>query len=325
MAATSLFIERISPMQIFESALENTIDSTLESAIDATIASTMDSVASYLPENLELSQVLNTAASYIPAEIDFVKTMQFCFLFAVISLIMGVLGRVVMGRRSSLNHAISSSIGILFIYVVTVCIYTFQPHRLTQLISPLPFVTFFEDYVILSPVIGVSWSLFCTQTLSMIILSFLVNLLDSFLPKGNNLLTWYLYRFFTVALAMILHLLVHWACSTYLPAGLVTYAPMILLGILACMLLLGVVNAIVGITLTMINPFLGGIYTFFFSNIIGKQISKAVFSSAMICAVLILLEKLGFTVICISAAAIVSYIPLILILLILWHLLGHVL
>jgi hypothetical protein len=45
----------------------------------------------------------------------------------------------------------------------------------------------------------------------------------------------------------------------------------------------------------------------------------------MICAVLILLEKLGFTVICISAAAIVSYIPLILILLILWHLLGHVL
>jgi hypothetical protein len=159
----------------------------------------------------------------------------------------------------------------------------------------------------------------------MIILSFLVNLLDSFLPKGNNLLTWYLYRFFTVALAMILHLLVHWACTKYLPTGLVTYAPMILLGILACMLLLGVVNAILGITLTMINPFLGGIYTFFFSNIIGKQISKAVFSSAMICAVLILLEKLGFTVICISAAAIVSYIPLILILLILWHLLGHVL
>ena len=325
MVATSLFIERISPMQLLESALEATIETTLDATIEATISSTMDAVTSYLPENLPVSQILDFAGSYIPAEIDFVKTMQFCFLFAVVSLIMGVLGRVVMGRRSSLNHAMSSAIGILFIYVVTVCIYTFQPHSLTQLITPLPFVTFYEDYVILSPVIGASWSLFCTQMLSLIILSFLVNFLDSFLPKGNNLLTWYLYRFLTVALAMILHLLVHWVCSTYLPTGLATYAPMILLGILACMLLLGVLNVILGITLTMINPVFGGIYTFFFSNIIGKQISKAVFSSAIICAVLLLVEKLGFIVICISVAAIVTYIPLILILLILWHLLGHVL
>ena len=312
-------------MQILESTLENVIESTIEATIEATMESTMETVSSYLPENFQITELLGTATSYIPAEIDFVKSMQFVLLFSAISMIMGVLGRVVMGRRSSLNHAMSSSMGILCIYAITVCIYTFQPHNLMELVSPLPFVTFFEDYMIISPVISVSWSLFCTQTLSLIILSFLVNLLDSFIPKGNNILSWYLYRFLTVALAMISHLLVHWVLTTYLPTGLVTYAPMILLSILVCMLLMGILNMILSIALTVINPIFGGIYTFFFSNIIGKQITKAVFTSALICAVFFVLEKLGYTVICISAAALVTYVPLVLILLILWHLLGHVL
>jgi len=286
---------------------------------------TLETVAGYLPEDLDLSGLLNDAAAYIPAEIDFVSTMQFLLLFSLISLVMGTLGRLVMGRRSSLNHAMSSAMGILFIYAATVCIYTFQPWQLMQLLSPLPFVTFFEDFIVLSPVVGTSLSLFCTQTLSLIILAFLVNLLDSFLPKGSSIVGWYLYRLITVVLAMLLHFLVHWAFNTYLPSGLVTYAPMVLLGILIGLLLLGVINAIAGVVLTMINPIFGGIYTFFFSNIIGKQITKAVFSSALICGLFAILDQFGYTVISISASAVLSYIPLGVVLLILWYLLGHVL
>jgi len=289
------------------------------------VETTLETVAAYLPDDVNLSEILGNAASYIPAEVDFISTMQFLFFFAVISLVMGVLGRVVMGKRSSLNHAMSSAMGILFIYAATICIYTFQPWKLMQLLSPLPFVTFFEDIIVLSPVIGISLSLFCTQALSLIILSFLVNLLDSFIPKGGSILSWYLLRFLTVALAMIAHILVHWACNTYLPTGLVTYAPMILLFLLVGMLLLGVLNMILGVALTVMNPIIGGIYTFFFSNIVGKQITKAVFSTALICGLFMILDKLGYTVICISAAAIVSYIPLAVVLLILWYLLGHVL
>lgn len=289
------------------------------------VETTLETVAAYLPEDVNLSEILGNAASYIPAEVDFASTMQFLFFFAVVSLLMGVLGRVVMGKRSSLNHAMSSAMGILFIYAVTMCIYTFWPELGMHQLSPLPYITFFEDYIVLSPVIGVSLSIFCTQTLSLIILSFLVNLLDAFLPKGSSVLSWYLYRFFTVALAMILHIMVQWVSNTYLPTGLVTYAPMILLGILIGMLLLGLLNIILGVALTVMNPIIGGIYTFFFSNIVGKQITKAVFSSALICFLFIVLDKLGYTVICISAAAIGSYIPLAVVLLILWYLLGHVL
>jgi len=289
------------------------------------LESTLETVGAFLPESMDIAGLINGASAYIPAEIDFVSTLQFMFFFFIVSLVMGTLGRVVMGKRSSLNQALSSAMGILFIYALTIVIYTFQPWNLIQMLSPLPYVTFADTFIVISPVLGTSFSLFCSQTLSLIILAFLVNLLDSFIPKGSGILSWYLLRFLTIILSMGLHLLVKWACNTFLPAVLVTYAPVILLGILVCMLLMGVLNVLLGVALTAMDPLFGGIYTFFFSNIVGKQITKAVFTSVLICGLLILLDYLGYTVIVITASALISYIPLAIVLLVLWYLIGHVL
>ena len=139
------------------------------------------------------------------------------------------------------------------------------------------------------------------------------------------MLSWLILRLMTVAGCMLLHLAVCWAFETYLPEILVTYAPMILLFLLVFMLLSGVVNLILGLVIAVSNPFLGAMYTFFFSNIIGKQLSKAIFSSAILCAVFYLMDFFGYTVICITAASLFTYIPLALILLVLWYLIGHVL
>ena len=100
---------------------------------------------------------------------------------------------------------------------------------------------------------------------------------------------------------------------------------MLLLLILAFCLLSGVVNLLLGLVIAVANPFLGAMYTFFFSNIVGKQVSKAVFSTAIVCAVFYLLDLFGYTVVCISAAALITYIPLALLLLGLWYLIGCVL
>ena len=63
-------------------------------------------------------------------------------LLAIGSVVLGATGRFVFGKRSSLNHAVSAAMGILFVYVVTVIIYTFNPVDLTRFLSPLPFATF---------------------------------------------------------------------------------------------------------------------------------------------------------------------------------------
>lgn len=298
----------------------------LESTL-ATIPETIDRVvhyaSAYMPQ--ELSDVIWHAASYLPRNLDFMATAKFMLYFIAASLILGLLSRIVLGKRSSLNHALSSVMGILFVYAATVVVYTFQPWNLEILLSPLPFVTFAGDYLILLPITDVQFPALCTQILSLIILAFLVNLIDTILPKGNNPISWYLMRFVTIGLCMILHLMVRWAFETYLPDVLVKYAPMVLLGILVFMLLSGALNLILGLFLATVNPFMGAMYTFFFSTVIGKQVSKAVFSTTIIAGVFWLMDWFGYTILAISAPALLTYIPLGLVLLGLWYLIGHVL
>lgn len=279
--------------------------------------------AAYIPDGL--SDVIWHAKSYLPVEVDLVSAAQFMLYFSAIALILGVLGRLFLGKRSSLNLSVSSAMGILFIYAVTVVVYTFHPWNLEELLSPLPFATFSGDYLIILPITDVQFPALCTQILSLILLAFLVNLVDTFVPKGENFLSWLLLRLVTMAACMILHLAVHWALGRYLPNVLVTYAPMILLLLLAMCLLSGIINLLLGMVISVANPFLGAMYTFFFSNIIGKQISKAVFTSLIVCAVVYLLDLFGYTVICISAAALMTYIPVALLLLGLWYLIGCIL
>lgn len=299
----------------------------LLSAIDAHIPNdlgqTITTAAANLPR--EITDTLKAAVSYLPAEIDLWNAAQFILFFAAAVVITGLLGRVALGKRSSLNRSLSSCVGILFVYVLTVIVYTFKPWNLNDLLSPPPFVRFSGEYLFIMPITDTLFPALCTEILSLIILSFLVNLLDTILPNGEGFLSWYLMRFLTVVCAMVAHYYVRRALHTYLPNVLVTYAPTVLLIILALMLLSGVASFILGLVISVANPFLGAMYTFFFSNVVGKQLSKAVFSSAILCAIVYVLEFFGYTVLCITAEALLAYIPLVLILLVLWYLLGHVL
>lgn len=303
------------------------LESTIETIASYTseLSSAIDAVSSYLPDGLDLKGALSAAASSIPAEVDFLSTMKFLLVFAAASLLFGLLSRMVLGKRSSLNHSVSSAIGVLFIYAVTIVIYTLKPWNLSKFLSPLPFVTFLDNHIMLLPFSDAEMPILCHEILSLVILAFLMNLIDTFIPKGNSIPGWFGLRIVTVVLAMALHLIVNWAVNTYLPDFLVTYAPVILLVLLAGMLFIGVLNVILSLVLTAVNPFIGAVYAFFFSNIIGKQLTKAVFSTALICAVIYLLEYFGYTVISITAGALLSYIPLIVVLLALWYVIGHVL
>ena len=302
--------------------LQNTL-STITDYLGGNLGQMVAAAASYLPANWE--QAVKHASSYLPTEIDLVNAAQFMLFFAAGVLILSVLSRVVLGKRSSLNHSLSSAIGILFIYAVTIVVYTFKPWNLELLLSPLPFVSFSGQFLVIFPIADAQFPALCSQLLSLVILAFLVNLIDTFLPKGDNPITWFVLRLLTVVVSMILNLAARWAFQTYLPGVLVTYAPSILLVLLVVLMLSGVLNLILGLLISMTNPFLGAMYTFFFSNIVGKQLSKAVFSSAILCAIVYLLEHFGYTVICITAAALMAYIPLAIILLVLWYLVGHVL
>ncbi len=255
--------------------------------------------------------------------IDLYQFAVGALILLVGSLVISLLGRFIFGQKSALCYATSSAIAILFIYAVTVVLKSLGAD-FGSWIAPLPFVTVTDSSLQLFSFQGAHYTVLCTQILSMIILAFLVNIVDGWLSKAKNFFTWLFLRIVTVAVAYALHLLVVWAFATFLPEGLVIYAPTVLLAVLVLMLLTGALKIVVGLALSTVNPIIGGLYTFFFATIIGKKISKAVLTTAILAALVWLLEYAGITAVSIASAALVAYIPFVILLIALWYLINRI-
>ena len=234
------------------------------------------------------------------------------------SLLMSILSRFIFGKKSNVSSAVSSAIGILFIYAVTVVLRSTGIVN-EQYIAPLPFIDIRDNTLSLFRFAGADYTAICSNLLSMVILAFTVNLADSWLPKGKKIITWFFFRLLTVVIAYGLHLVVVGLFTKYLPEGLVVYAPTVLLALLIIMLLTGALKILVGAVLVTVNPIIGGLYTFFFATVIGKMVSKATLTAALLSGLVLVLNYLGIASISVAAAALPAYIPLVIALAVIWY------
>lgn len=233
-------------------------------------------------------------------------------------LLTGTIGRLAFGKRSVIGGTVSSCIAILFIYALTF-VFSCIGAEFEALVAPLPFASINGNLVYIHSFQG-DFSYICNELLSMVILAFVVNLIDSWLPRGKNMLSWLLLRFLTIVLGLILHLIAVYLFNTYAPSDIRTYAPVILLGILILLILTGALKLLVGVLLISVNPIIAALYTFFFANIFGKQITEAVLTTALLAGLIWLLNYLGIFVISIVQSALIALIPFALILVLLWYL-----
>ncbi len=258
---------------------------------------------------------------------DGFSAQRYLMFLAVLVLgvvLISVVARLIFGKRSTLNHAVSSAIAILFIYAVNVVIYS-TGARLEQILSPLPFVAISGDYLVIYDVLGADFRSICAMVLDMLILAFLMNLLDSWLPRGKKLLSWYFFRFMSVVLAICLQFVLNLLFDAILPAGFAQHAPMILLIVLLTAFALGALKLLIGGALAFISPLLGIFYAFFFSHTVGKQLSKAMLTTVLLTGLVCLLNYLGVTAVFIASAALAAYIPLLIVILVLWYIVAHLL
>lgn len=260
----------------------------------------------------------NIIAYFNSINLNFDTFWKAALILLLGTFLLSVFGRFVFGKRSMLNISVSSAISILFIYAVTV-VFSGLGAEFSSFIAPLPFVSISGDTMTLFNFFDAHYTLICSEVLSMIILAFLVNLADSWIPQGKNLFGWVFFRCLTVVIGYLMHLVVVWLFSTYLPEGIVLYAPTILLVLLVILLLTGALKILVGALLTTVNPIIGGLYTFFFATVIGKQVTRAVFTTVILGGIVILLRYAGITAISIAVATLPAYIPILLLLVALWY------
>lgn len=267
----------------------------------------------------------NLLASIVPAGFDAMLYLKVALFMVLGFVLVGILGRLIFGKKSVLNRSVSSAISILFIYVVTIVIYSLGVD-LNFLVSPLPFVSMSGEYMSVFVFEGVHYTILCDQILGMIILAFLANLADSWLPTGKNIFSWLFFRCISVLLAMVLHLIANAIITAFLPQGLLTWAPVVLLGLLVLLMLVGALKFVVGTILSAtVHPLIGILYTFFFANVVGKQLSKAVLTTAILAGMVYLMNYFGATVVFIAASALVAYIPFLILLLVIWYVIGRLL
>ena len=262
---------------------------------------------------------MESIASYLSGTgIDFPGFVKFAGTLLLGALLLNALMRFIFKKQTLLSQSVSASIAIVFIYVVMVLIFT-TVEKLRFLITPLPFATLSQNEIRFFSFSGANYTAIAAEFLSLIILAFLVSLTDTCIPKGKNIFSWSAGRLLTVALGFLLHYGVNWLFHQYLPAGIVTYAPIILLAILLIMLLAGALKIVLGLVLAAVNPLIAALYAFFFSTIVGKQITKAVLTTAIVTGLTVLLEKFGITSLSLLPEALVAYVPFLLILTVVWY------
>ncbi len=264
-----------------------------------------------------IQSILETTNALIPATLE--KSIVLSALLIVFVLGLGLVFRLFFGRNCAVNRGISGFLEVLFIYAATVTVYTLKPWNLTQYLAPLPFAIFRGDILIVSYSACSTIPLLCSQLLSLIILCFIVHLLNFVLPRGRSFVPWLLMRAVCVVLAVGVDLAANWALNAFLPAVIAESAPVALITVLAVTLLVSLFNPLLCILFTAANPIVGLLYTFFFSNTIGKNLTRAVLSAGMVFALFYGMDYFECIVIDITPGALLRYSPFALALLGVWY------
>ncbi len=270
-------------------------------------------------------EVINNLVALVHQNADSVlQYLKFLGLLIFGFLLIGSLFRFIFGKKAQLNLAVSSAVEILCLYVINVVIFALGLHY-DFFLSPLPFVEMNGEYLTIFPILSSEFTDICSQILKILIVAFMVNIFNDVIPQGKHLISWYFFRIITVVLAVGANYIVDVLLALILPQGLAEIAPTVLMISLIVLVLLGSLKFIVGVALAFFDPIISALYTFFFSNFIGRELAKAMVTTALLTALVVLLNCLEITVIHIAASALSAYIPLLLVILVLWYVIGHIL
>jgi hypothetical protein len=270
--------------------------------------------------------------NFMPPTIRFFSTIIFLLVFTAVVLVYSGGCRFLLGKNTAFNHAISSAIGIMMVYALLATVASMFPDKVIGRELLLPFATFEKENMKLLIYHG-EWSTvpnICIHVLWMFLLAYMVNVFDDRLPSGTTLLGWFLFRTIGIVLGTLSYGAARWVIlkvynsymDGWIPDTLLEYIPVILVGSLAIMILMGLMKLFLIATLFRVNMLFGGLYSFFFDHKDGKPITRAVFTTQILLVVLWVFEKLGYVYIPLRNSSLDGLIPFTLWMAFTWFIVG---
>jgi hypothetical protein len=230
-------------------------------------------------------------SALLPTSLDALGVGKLILLLVITVFLIGLIGRLLFKKHSTFSKALATTLSVVIVYAVTAALISSQHYYcilpanipVISYLPDLPFISLSGSMISVQLISALDFPTLCTQLVNLMVISFIIGLMGELIPTGKNVFTGILLRLLAVLLGMAAHYVISSLLATLLPDFIVTYAPTILFVVLAILLCATVFKLIVGTLLGIaVHPLIGAIYTFFVSNFVGSQISKAVLPTALI-------------------------------------------
>jgi len=273
---------------------------------------------------MSVDNVLDSVIAYVSDPVFF-EHMKRIFIVCVGCFVIAGLLRLISGKNGSAVKSIAAVMGILILYCLRVALARVDSALVNYFVQ-LPFVQISSDSVQIFSLGETSQAAVYVELVNLILLVFLFHLFETLLPLGKNLFSWLFFRYISVGGAYGIYSAALLLFTGFLPNFIKTFAPIILLGLLILLLAVTVFKWLFGLILGITtSPVIGGIYTFFISNIVGKQLTKSAFTSAALFLLVYLCHRYSITVLTLNQPLGVILIPVVVLLLCIWFVINKVL
>ena len=265
--------------------------------------------------------------SLFPEGFDPFDMFHTLFYLIGVALILAALIRLIHKKTSQYNHALSSAMALMFMYMLMLLLHRLIPEIVDPVLDKLPLINvdFDRGTVSLVQLSTEKFAESCRELVYVLILSFCLIGLDDIIPDAKNIPSWMLLQFIIACIALAIYCFILKAINIFMPEIFTSVAPMILVSILLFMVFLGLLKVILTMMLVAVNPLLGAISAFFSSNKLGMALGKSVMCSFVLIAMTAFLRFKEVTVVSLDdLTMLVCSLPLI-ILGLLWVIIGHVL
>lgn len=235
------------------------------------------------------------------------------------SILASILFRLIFGKRSTLSKSVTALLSTFIIYcIVTILLY--HGEEIQKYLFDLPFYVFQNNTITIQPIVTIDEE-FCFQLLRLVVLDFLSGLVDELLPEGKKLIPWFLLRCLSIVLSIVMFWCFNWMVAAFLPDTFRAYAAFILLILLGLLLAVTVFKWLITLLLGIVGgPVISGIYAFFVSHIVGRQLTKAALASGSFMGLIYLLDTYNMNSFSVSAQAYTLLIPIVILLMLAWYL-----
>lgn len=265
--------------------------------------------------------------SLFPEGFHPLEMLRTLFYFIAIILILAALVRLVHQKASQYNHALSSAMALMFMYLLLTLLHQVIPDIVDPVLDKLPLmdVNFETGTISLFQFSMEQFSESCVELLYLLIMSFCLIGLDDIIPDAKNTASWMILQFIIVCIALAIYCFILRSIEMFIPEILTSLAPTILVCILLFLVFLGILKVVLALILVAVNPLLGAVGAFFSSNKLGMALGKSVMCSFALLAASLLLQFKGLGVISLAdMTLLVCFLPLV-VLAILWVVIGHIL